>query len=499
MIAPLTKRAVMLLIALGVSGSALAFHNSKLLNSSLLIWSTRPADRWENAFPVGNGRLGAMVFGRTDEEQIQINEDTYWSGGPYSTVVKGGAQALPELQKLIFDGKYKAAHVLFGRRFMGYPVEQQKYQALGNLVIKFSSTEAVLDYRHQLDLTTAIVTTSYQQGGARYEREAFVSPIDQVIVVRFTVDQPGKLNFKTQLRGYRNTAHSNYSTDYFQMDGDGSNGLILRGKSADYMGIVGKLRYQAHLRAISSGGSMSVNGDELSVNNANAVTLLIAAATNFVNYKDVSGDPQARTTATLEALAGKSFDEMKAAHIREYQRLFTRVVLDLPLTPNSQLPTEERLNRFDGSNDPALAALLFQFGRYLLISSSRPGSQPANLQGIWNKDMNPPWDAKYTTNINTEMNYWPAEVGNLSECAQPLFQMIKELTDQGGQVAREHYGARGWVFHQNTDVWRVAAPMDGPSWGTFTTGGAWLATHLWEHYLYTGDKAFLKEYYPVGL
>lgn len=494
---PLRQVVLILLIALGVSVSTLAFQNSKLSTSSLLLWSTHPADKWENAFPVGNGRLGAMVFGRTDQEQIQVNEDTYWSGGPYSTVVKGGAQVLPELQKLIFDGKYKEAHVLFGRRFMGYPVEQQKYQALGNLVLNFPSTDAISDYRHQLNLDTAIVTTSYLQGGVRYVREVFVSPVDQVVVVRLAADRPGKINFKAQLRGYRNTAHSNYATDYFQMDGDGPNGLMLRGKSADYLGIEGKLRYQARLRAMSTGGSITVNGDELSVNNASAVTLLIAAATNFVNYKDVSADPQARVLATLQALTEKSFDTMKTEHVQEHQRLFRRVLLDLPVTPLSKLPTEERLSRFDGSNDPALATLLFQFGRYLLISSSRPGSQPANLQGIWNKDMNPPWDAKYTTNINTQMNYWPAEVANLSECAEPLFQMIKDLTDQGSQVAREHYGARGWVFHQNTDLWRVAAPMDGPSWGTFTTGGAWLATHLWEHYLYTGDKIFLKKYYPV--
>ncbi len=493
----LGKAVLTTLIALSLAGSALALQNEKLSATALLLWYTHPADKWENAFPVGNGRLGAMVFGRTDEEQIQLNEDTYWSGGPYSTVVKGGAQALPELQKLVFDGQYKQAHILFGRRLMGYPVEQQKYQALGNLVIKFSSKDAVSDYRHQLSLDTAIATTSYLQGGVRYTREVFVSPVDQVIVVRLTADQPGQLNFKAQLRGYRNTAHSNYATDYFQMDGDGADGLMLRGKSADYLGIEGKLRYQVRLRAIPTGGSLRVMDDELFVSNADAVTLLIAANTNFVNYKDVTADPEARVRATLKALSGKSFDGIKASHVREHQRLFRRVALTLPETPNSQLPTDLRLSRFDGSNDPALAALLFQFGRYLLISSSRPGTQPANLQGIWNKDMNPSWDAKYTTNINTQMNYWPAEVGNLSECAEPLFVMIKELTDQGSQVAREHYGAGGWVHHQNTDLWRVTAPMDGPSWGTFTTGGAWLATHLWEHYLYTGDKAFLKEYYPV--
>ncbi len=464
---------------------------------STILWCAHPADKWENAFPVGNGRLGAMVFGKTDEEEIQLNEETYWSGGPYSTVVKGGAKALPEIRKLVFDGNYKMAHILFGRSLMGYPVEQMKYQSLGRLVLRFPSKDPVADYRHQLDLDTAMVRTSYVQGGVRYTREVFSSPVDQVIVVRLTADRPGQISFKAQLRGERNEAHSNYATDYFRMDGLPPDGLVVRGKSADYMGVTGALRYESRLKALPEGGTMGLDWDELSVTGADAVTLLIAAATNFVSYKDVSGDPRARVEAVLAPAAGKRFEALEAAHIGEHRRLFRRVIMTLPETPNSRLPTDERLKGFDGANDPALGALVFQFGRYLLISSSRPGTQPANLQGIWNKDMNPMWDSKYTTNINTEMNYWPAEVGNLAECAEPLFRMVRELTDQGGQVARENYGAGGWVFHQNTDLWRVAAPMDGPSWGTFTTGGAWLATHLWEHYLFTGDKAFLAEYYPV--
>jgi alpha-L-fucosidase 2 len=462
-----------------------------------VIWYTHPADKWENALPVGNGRLGAMVFGKTDEEQIQINEETYWSGGPYSTTVRGGYKALPEIRKLIFDGELIRAHRLFGRSLMGYPVEQQKYQSLGNLVLKFAANSAVTDYRHQLDLDTAVATTTYEQGGVRFKREVFATPVDQVIVIRLTADAPGKLSFTAQLRGERNQAHSNYATDYFQMDGYGTDGLIVRGKSADYLGVAGKLRYQSRLRAIPRGGDMTVVDDTLIVRNADEVVLLVAAATNFVNYKDVSADPNARVDAVMRAVAGKSFDQLRSAHVAEHQRLFRRVTVRLAMTPDSELPTDERLKKFDGTNDPDLAALVFQFGRYLLISSSRPGTQPANLQGIWNKDMNPMWDSKYTTNINTEMNYWPAEVANLSECAGPLFKMIKELTDQGADVARENYGASGWVFHQNTDLWRVAAPMDGPSWGGFTTGGAWLSTHLWEHYLFTGDKEFLREYYPV--
>jgi len=461
------------------------------------LWYSHPADKWENAFPVGNGRLGAMVFGKTDEEEIQINEETYWSGGPYSTVVKGGYAALPEIRKLIFEDNYKLAHILFGRELMGYPVEQMKYQSLGRLVLRFPSKEPVTDYRHELDLDAAVVRTEYSQGGVLFMREVFTSPVDQVVVVRLTADRPGQISFKAQLQGERNEAHSNYATDYFRMDGLAPDGLVVRGKSADYMGVRGALRYESRLKALPEGGSMSLEWDELSVTGADAVTLLVAAATNFVSYKDVSGDPRARVEAVLFPAAGRSFEALKAAHLGEHRRLFRRVTMTLPETPNSLLPTDERLKSFDGANDPALGALIFQFGRYLLISSSRPGTQPANLQGIWNKDMNPMWDSKYTTNINTEMNYWPAEVGNLAECAEPLFRMIRELTDQGSQVARENYGAGGWVFHQNTDLWRVAAPMDGPSWGTFATGGAWLATHLWEHYLFTGDKAFLAEYYPI--
>ena len=462
-----------------------------------VLWYTHPADRWENALPVGNGRLGAMVSGGTDAETIQLNEDTYWSGGPYSTVVKGGAAVLPEIRKLVFEGNCKMAHILFGRSLMGYPVEQMKYQSLGGLVLRFPSQDAVTDYRHELDLDAAVVRTTYTRSGVRFTREVFSSPVDQVVVVRLTADKPGMVSFTAQLRGERNEAHSNYATDYFRMDGLPPDGLAVRGKSADYMGVTGALRYESRLKALAEGGAMRLDWDELSVTGADAVTLLVAAATNFVSYKDVSGDAHARVEAVMTGAARKTYAALKAAHVAEHRRLFRRVSMTLPATANSLLPTDERLKDFDGTNDPALAALVFQFGRYLLISSSRPGTQPANLQGIWNKDMNPMWDSKYTTNINTEMNYWPAEVGNLSECAEPLFRMVRELTDQGSQVAREHYGARGWVFHQNTDLWRVAAPMDGPSWGTFTTGGAWLVTHLWEHYLFTGDREFLQEYYPV--
>ena len=464
---------------------------------SLTLWYTRAASEWEEALPVGNGRLGAMVFGDCQEERIQINEDTHWTGGPYSTTVEGGYRVLPEIQENIFEGKPLAAHKLFGRHLMGYPVEQQKYQSTANLHIFFDGHKEISDYRRWLDLNTGIVHVEYEAGGVKYHREVFVSVPDQVIIVRLSSDKNAALNFRSQLRGVRNMAHSNYATDYFRMDGLGDDGLVVYGKSADYLGVEGKLRYRARLKAYNEGGTTRIEGTELIVENADAVTLCIAAATNFIDYSDVGGDPELRVKNYLDGIEGKSYEQLKNSAVEDYKSLFDRVRLELPLTENSYLPTDERMQAVEDVPDPNLAALAYNFGRYVLISSSRPGTQPANLQGIWNEDMNPSWDSKYTTNINTEMNYWPVESGNLPECAEPLIRMVRELSDQGSGVAREHYGANGWVFHQNTDLWRVAAPMDGPTWGTFTTGGAWLTTHLWEHFLYNRDIDYLEDVYDI--
>lgn len=462
-----------------------------------LLWYDHPAEKWEDALPVGNGRLGAMVFGKTDEERIQFNEDTYWSGGPYSTTVKGGNKMLPEIQKLVFENKDIKAHNLFGRYLMGYPVEQMKYQSMGDLIIKFPYEGEVNNYKNQLNINKAITTVSYRQNEIDFTREVFSSYDNQVIVVRLTANKPGSISFRANLRGCRNQAHSNYATDYFFMDGYGDDGLSLKGKSADYMGVEGKLKYFARLKAVPEGGNMRVEEADLIIENADVVTLYLAAATNFVNYKDVSADQVGRVNKVINSVENKNYFEIRNNHIRNHQGLFNRVSIDLGSSENSFLPTDQRLKNFNGQNDPNLAALCLQYGRYLLISSSRPGTQPANLQGIWNEDMNPSWDSKYTTNINTEMNYWPAEVGNLGELTQPLFQMIRDLSEQGANVAKEHYGAGGWVYHQNTDLWRVAAPMDGPAWGAFPTGGTWLCTHIWEHFLFTGDTLFLEEYFSL--
>ncbi len=470
---------------------------TQTFNPATLLWYSTPAKKWDDALPVGNGRLGAMVFGKNGEERIQLNEETYWSGGPYSTVVKGGYKVLPEIQKKVFEEKYLAAHNLFGRHLMGYPVEQMKYQCLANLHLFFKNQDSVTDYKRWLDLETGISGVSYKSNGIIYQREVFSSAPDQVIVVRITADKPNSISFTANLRGERNQVHSNYATDYFRMDPYGNDGLILTGKSADYMSVEGKMRYEARIKAVPEGGTMKTDDVNLIIENANSVTLYFAAATNFVNYKDVSADQHQRVTNYLQAIENKNYSSILTAAIADHKKYFNRVSLQLSNTKNSFLPTSERVKKIQTEPDPSMAALSYQFGRYLMIGSSRPGTEPANLQGIWNDNMNPSWDSKYTTNINTEMNYWPVESGNLSECAEPLVRMIKELTDQGTQVAREHYGARGWVFHQNTDIWRVAAPMDGPTWGTFTVGGAWLCTHIWEHYQYTMDKEFLKETYPL--
>jgi alpha-L-fucosidase 2 len=462
-----------------------------------LMWYETPAENWEEALPVGNGRLGAMVFGIYDEERIQLNEETYWSGGPYSTMVEGGAEALPEIQKLLFEAKPLEAHRLFGRHLMGYPVEQQKYQSLANLHLFFDKQEEVADYKRWLDLETGITGVEYTVKDTRYRREVIASAPDQVILVRLTASKPGSLSFRAQLRGCRNQAHSNYGTDYFRMDGVDQDGLVVTGKSADYLGIEGAIRYRAQLQAFSDGGRMEVDGIDLNIENADSVLLVIAAATNFVSYKDVSGDPAERVAMYLENIRERSAQHMFEAAIIDHRALYDRVSLELPITASSYLPTDKRMSGYTSQDDPCLASLSYNFARYVLIACSREGTQPANLQGIWNEDMNPSWDSKYTTNINTEMNYWPVETGNLPECAEPLITMVKELTDQGAEVAREHYGADGWVFHQNTDLWRVAAPMDGPCWGTFTTGGAWLCTQLYEHYLFNPDMDYLKEIYPV--
>ena len=461
----------------------------------LELWYRQPAKEWTEALPVGNGRLGAMVMGGTEEERIQLNEETLWTGAPYDPTTSGGPEALPEIRRLVFEGKYLQAHDLFGRKMMGYPADQMMYQPLGNLWLTFPGHAKVSEYRRTLDLDEAIVRVAYRVGDVQFEREILSSPVDQVIVVRLTASKSGCISLRARISGGKRQDYN--GDEYYTSDSVPPDGLVLRGHNSSDQGIKGRLDYQARVRALAEGGEVSTGYQELIVSHADSATLLISAATNFVNANDVSADPETRGMKYLADVDGKSYIEIRRAHVAEHQRLFNRVSLDLGATESAQQPTDARLKAFATTNDPHLATLFFQYGRYLLISSSRPGTLPANLQGIWNQDMNPWWGSKYTTNINLQMNYWPAEVANLADCAEPLMKMVEDIVEPGERTAKVMYGVRGWVFHQNTDLWLATAPMDGPTWGTFSVGGAWLCSHLWEHYSFNGDRAFLEKIYPI--
>jgi alpha-L-fucosidase 2 len=467
--------------------------------SPLEIWFDEPAASWDHALPVGNGRLGGMVFGGIEGERIQLNEETLWSGGPYDPVVKGAHEALPEIRAHLFAGDFQRAHDLFGRTMMGVPYEQMKYQPFADLWLDFPGHEGATDYRRSLDLGAGVARLSYVVDGVTYLREVFSSAVDQVLVIRISADRPGAVTFLAELHGVRNPAHSNYGTDYFRMDGIPPGDLRVTGKSSDYLGIEGRLRYEGRLRARVRGGTAQIDYRTLRVENADEAVLVFAAATSFVDHEDVSADPAARVQAALSRVQHRTWDAMRADHEREHGSWFDRVALMLgpPAAHVRDLPTDERIARFADHADPGLAALYYQFGRYLLIASSRPGTQPANLQGIWNDNPNPWWDSKYTININLPMNYWPAETGNLPEMVEPLERLTREAAEAGAETAREHWNARGWVLHQNTDLWRSTTPMDGPSWGAWPVGGAWIMTNLWEHYRFGRDAAYLQRIYPL--
>ncbi|MBE3099587.1 MAG: glycoside hydrolase family 95 protein [Planctomycetes bacterium] len=483
------------------------------------VWFREPATRWDNALPVGNGRLGAMVFGGVPEERIQLNEDTLWAGGPYDPSNPEALEALPEARRLIFEGQYREANNLIGKKMMARPLRQLPYQPVGDLRLAFLGAAEAADYCRSLDLDTAVARTSYTAGGVRFTREVFSSAPDQAIVICLTADKPGHVNFTATLASPQNVTvlvsrpapSAPFRTDSLKVSRPAPSAplrtdslkaiapdtLVMAGTSGDAQGIKGSVRFQARVRVRTDGGKVTAAGDTLTVSGANSATLLVVAATSYVNYKDVSADPEARAKAYLAKIGDKPYERLLADHVADYQKLFRRVELDVGSTDARLRPTGERVKTFGDGADPQLAELYFQFGRYLMISGSRPGTQPLNLQGIWNESMAPPWDSKYTININTEMNYWPVEITNLAECHEPLIRMVTELVEPGSRTAKVNWGARGWVCHHNTDLWRATAPIDGPAWGFWPTGGAWLCGHLYEHYLFNGDKAYLAKVYPV--
>lgn len=453
----------------------------------LVLWYDKPATQWVEALPIGNGRLGAMIFGGLTNERLQLNEDTLYAGSPYDPNNPAALKSLPEARRLIFARQYKEANDLIGQQMMAHPIKQMPYEPIGDLKLEFPAHEGAIDFRRELDLDTAIAMVSYNVGGVNFRREFFSSPVDQIIVVSLTADQPHQINFSTSLS----------TPQQATIQTEAPHVLVMRGQNGEAFGIKGGLKFQTRVQVLAQGGRTTTNKDRVIVTNADSALLIIACATSYKSYKDTGGNPERLTKTYLTQATRKRLAQLRASHVQEHQRLFRRVQLDLGTSAAANLSTDQRPAKFLEGVDPQLAALYFQYGRYLLISSSRPGTQPANLQGIWNNLMTPPWECKYTININTEMNYWPAETTNLSECHEPLLRLVTELVENGSRTAAVQYGANGWVCHHNTDLWRATAPIDGPLWGFWPTGGAWLCTHLWNHYEFSGDKDFLARVYPV--
>ncbi len=458
-------------------------------SKSLKLWYNKPSGKtWENALPIGNGRLGAMVYGNVEKETIQLNEHTVWSGSPNRNDNPEALAALPEIRQLIFDGKQKDAERLANKVIITKKSHGQMFQPVGNLHLTFEGHENYTDYYRELDIERAVAKTTYTVNGVKYTREILASFPDRVIVMQLTASKPNSLSFIA----FYATLHKKRAINTVA-----PNELTLSGTTSDHEGVKGMVNFKGISRIKTVGGNVTVNDSSITVKGATAATIYISIATNFNSYKDLSGDENARATAYLNKAYPKSFAAILPSHITAYQKYFNRVRLDLGTTEAAKLPTDERLKNFRTTNDPHMVTLYYQFGRYLLISSSQPGSQPANLQGIWNNRMNPPWDSKYTININAQMNYWPAEKTNLAELHEPFLKMVKELSETGQETARVMYGAKGWMAHHNTDIWRATGAIDGAFWGMWTGGGGWTAQHLWEHYLYSGDKAYLPEIYPI--
>ncbi|MEO6085250.1 MAG: glycoside hydrolase N-terminal domain-containing protein [Umezawaea sp.] len=458
-----------------------------LAANDLALWYDRPAGSdWLRALPVGNGRLGAMVFGNTDTERLQLNEDTVWAGGPHDYSNTRGAGALAQIRQQVFSNQWTQAQSLIDQTMLGSPAGQLAYQPVGDLKLALPAGSAS-GYQRLLDLTTATTSVTYTANNVRFRREVFASAADQVIAVRLTAETPGSVTFTASFgTPQRGTASSPDGTT-----------IALDGISGDQRGIAGTVRFLALARAVAEGGSTSSSGGTLRVSNANAVTLLISIGTSYVDFRTVNGDYQGIARSRLNAAQGSTYDALRARHVADYQALFGRVTLDLGRTAAADQPTDVRIAQHANTSDPQFSTLLFQYGRYLLISSSRPGSQPANLQGIWNDQMAPSWDSKYTINANLPMNYWPADTTNLAECFEPVFRMINDLTVTGARTAQVQYNARGWVTHHNTDAWRGSSVVDFAAAGMWQTGGAWLSTLIWDHYRFTGDVEFLRTYYPA--
>lgn len=472
--------------------SLLAWQTAYADSAGQKLWYKAPATSWEGALPVGNGRIGAMVYGGVEKDIIQLNEDTFWAGGPHNNLNLAAKQNLGKIRQLINNAEYDAASDLAEKTITSQGAQGMPYQSAGMLQIEFDGHQSYSDYYRELNLDNAVQTTRYQIAGVNYSREVFASFVDQVIVVRLTASQAKALNFTLSL------VHA----DDWPVTVNASQGsLLMQGVSDAHEGIDGQVKLVDWLKVVSHDGQLSETNNKLVVSSASQVVLLVSMATNFVNYADISANALERAQSTMQQATQRfssamGYTQARAEHSQFYQQYFQRVALNLGTNRFAEEPTDVRIREFAKRYDPALVSLYFQFGRYLLISSSQPGTQAANLQGIWNPHSTPPWDSKYTMNINLEMNYWPSEVTQLSELNEPLVQLVRDLAVTGRQSAQQMYGARGWMAHHNTDIWRISGAIDW-SWGAWPTSNAWLVEHLWQKYLYSGDLAYLADVYPI--
>jgi alpha-L-fucosidase 2 len=456
--------------------------------AELELWYDAPAREWTEALPIGNGRLGAMIFGGVERERLQLNEDTLWAGGPYSPVNAEAKPHLEAVRNLIFSGRYAEAEALAERHLMARPLKQMSYQPTGDLWIEQDLGKKVTAYRRSLDLETAIVTTSFGAGATRFRREALASPVDGLIVIRLTADRPGSVSFTLSLTSEQPGAAEPVAAST----------VGWRGENRKSEGVAGQLSLVIRAQVRTVGGRVVPAGAALRVEGADEALVVVDAATSFRSFDDTGGDPDAALAARAAGVASKSWPEIRAAHIAEHRRLFDRLAINLGRTGNADLPTDERIAANPQTPDPALAALYVQYGRYLMICSSRPGTQPANLQGIWNDRIDPPWGSKYTANINLQMNYWLPDPANLGECMGPLIDLVEAASVTGAEMAAAHYGARGWVLHHNTDLWRATGPVDGAKWGLWPTGGAWLCVQLWDHAGFAGrPEGLVRRLHPL--
>lgn len=450
------------------------------------LWYDKPAANWNEALPIGNGFIGGMIFGSLEKERIQLNESTIWAGGPNSNIDTAAKANIDEVRRLLAQKKYIEAQTVANNRLGPKGNSGMPYQLAGDLYINFPDQADVSNYRRDLDIGNATATVSYSSAGVNYKREYLTSFTHNVMLIRLSADRPGMISCRINLQ-------SPLKKSVVVQDET----LILKGKGSDHENQKGQVRFTVMAKTKQSGGTSMADRSELVISKADTAIIYLSIATNFVNYHQVSGNELNKAQTILAGAFKNSFSELRAAHQMFYKQYYDRVKLNLAHSVSAGKPTNVRIAEFADGNDPQLAELYFQFGRYLLICSSQPGSQPANLQGLWNGELKGPWDSKYTVNINTEMNYWPSEVTQLSELGTPLFNMIRDLSVSGRSAAKTMYGARGWMLHHNTDIWRTTGIVDGAFWGLWPTGSAWLTQHLWEHYLYTGDKKFLKQYYPV--